>query len=41
MDNRTFQQKQGTNICGFCDMDSIFDFLNKNAYEEQKIEVRY
>jgi hypothetical protein len=41
MDNRTLQQKQGTNVCGFCVMDSMFQFLNKNTYEEHKIEVTY
>jgi hypothetical protein len=41
MDNLTLQQKQGTNVCGFCVIDSMFHFLNKNAYEEQKIEVTY
>jgi hypothetical protein len=41
MDNRTYQQKQGTNGCGFWVMDSMFHFLNKNTYEEQKIEVTY
>jgi hypothetical protein len=41
MDNRTYQQKQGTNVCGFCVMDSMFHFLNNNTYEEQKIEVTY
>jgi hypothetical protein len=32
----TYQEKQGTNVCGFCVMDSMFHFLNKNMYEEQK-----
>jgi hypothetical protein len=41
MDNRTYQQKQGTNVCDFYVMDSMFHFLNKNTYEEQKIEVTY
>jgi hypothetical protein len=41
IDNHTLQQKQGTNVCGFCVMDSKFHFLNKNTYEEQKIEVTY
>jgi hypothetical protein len=41
IDNHTLQQKQGTNIYGFCIMDSIFRFLNKNTYEEQKIEIAY
>jgi hypothetical protein len=41
MDNCTYQQKQGTNVCGFCAMVSMFHFLNKNTYEEQKIEVTY
>jgi hypothetical protein len=36
MDNRTYQQKQGTDVCGFCVMDSMSHFLNKNTYEEQK-----
>jgi hypothetical protein len=34
MDNRTLQQKQGTNVYGFCVMDSMFHFLNKNTYDE-------
>jgi hypothetical protein len=41
MKNRTYQQKQGTNVCGFCFMDSMFHFLNKNTYEEKKIEITY
>jgi hypothetical protein len=41
MDNRTHQQKWGTSVCGFCTMDYMFHFLNKNMYEEQKIEVTY
>jgi hypothetical protein len=41
MDTRTYQQKQGTNVCGFYVIDSIFHVLNKNMYEEQKIEVTY
>jgi translation elongation factor P/translation initiation factor 5A len=41
MKNCTYQQKQGTNIYGFCVMDSMFHFLNKNTYEEHKIEVTY
>jgi hypothetical protein len=41
MENRTYQQKQGINVCGFCVMDSIFQFLNKDTYEEQRIEVTY
>jgi hypothetical protein len=41
IDNRTYQQKQETNVCGFCVMDSIFHFLSKNIYEEKKIEVTY
>jgi hypothetical protein len=36
MENRTYQQKQETNVCGFCVMDSMFHFLNKNTHEEQK-----
>jgi hypothetical protein len=32
MDNHTLQQKQGTNVCAFCVMDSMFHFLNKNTY---------
>jgi hypothetical protein len=41
MDNHTLQQKQRTNVCGFCVMDSMFHLLNKNTSEEQKIEVIY
>jgi hypothetical protein len=41
IDNRTLQPKQGTNVYGFCVMDSIFHFLNRNTYDEQKIEVTY
>jgi hypothetical protein len=41
MDNHTLQQKQGTNVYGFCVIDSMFHFLNKNKYEEQKIEITY
>jgi hypothetical protein len=41
VDDRTYQQKQGTNVCGFCVINSMFHFLNKNTYEEQKIEVIY
>jgi hypothetical protein len=41
MKNRAYQQKQGTNICGFCVMDFMFQFLNKNMYDEQRIEVTY
>jgi hypothetical protein len=41
MENHTYQQKQGINVCGFCVMDSIFPFLNKDTYEEQRIEVTY
>jgi hypothetical protein len=41
MDNHTYQQKQGTNVYGFCVMDSMFHFLNMNTYKEQKIEVTY
>jgi hypothetical protein len=33
LDNHTLQQKQGTNVYGFCVMDSMFHFLNKNVYE--------
>jgi hypothetical protein len=28
MDNGTYQQKQETNVCGFCVIDSMFHFLN-------------
>jgi hypothetical protein len=41
MDNHTLQQKQGTNVYGFWVIDSMFHFLNKNKYEEQKIEITY
>jgi hypothetical protein len=41
MNNCTYQQKQGTNVYGFCVMDSVFYFLNKNTYEEEKIEITY
>jgi hypothetical protein len=41
MENHTYQQKQGTNVHGFCVMDSMFHFHNKNTYEEQRIEVTY
>jgi hypothetical protein len=41
IDNRTHQQKYGTNAYGSYVMDSMFHFLNKNMYEEQKIEVTY
>jgi hypothetical protein len=41
MKNCAYQQKQGTNVCVFCVMGSIFHFLNKNTYEEQRIEVTY
>jgi hypothetical protein len=41
MNNHALQQKQGTNVCGFYVMDSMFHFLNKNTYEEQKIEGTY
>jgi hypothetical protein len=41
MENHSYQQKQGTNVCGFCVMDSMFYFLKKNTYEDQKIEVTY
>jgi hypothetical protein len=41
MDNHTYQQKQGTNVCEFYVIDSMFHFLNKNMYEEQKIKVTY
>jgi hypothetical protein len=41
MENHTYQQKQGTKVCGFCVMDSMFHFLNKNMYEEQRIEETY
>jgi hypothetical protein len=41
MKNRTYQQKQETNVYGFFVMDYMFYFLNKNTYEEQKIEVTY
>jgi hypothetical protein len=34
MDNRPYQQKQGTIVCGFCFMDSMFHILNKHTYEE-------
>jgi hypothetical protein len=40
MDNCTYQQKQETNVCGFLLL-TMFHFLNKNTYEEQKIEVTY
>jgi hypothetical protein len=41
MDKYTVQQKQGNNVFGFCVMDSMFHFLNKNTYEDQQIEVKY
>jgi hypothetical protein len=41
MDIRTLQQKQGTIVSGFCAIDSMFHFLNKNTYEKHKIEVTY
>jgi K+-transporting ATPase A subunit len=41
MENCTYQQKQGTNVGGFYNMDSMFHFRNKNTYEEQRIEVTY
>jgi hypothetical protein len=41
MDHHTYQQKQGTNVCDFYVIDSMFHFLNKNMYEEQKIKVTY
>jgi hypothetical protein len=41
IENHTYQQKQETNIYDFCVMDSMFHFLKKNTYEEQKIEVTY
>jgi hypothetical protein len=41
MENCTYQQKQGTNVYDLCVMDSMFHFLNKNMYEEQRIEVTY
>jgi hypothetical protein len=41
MENRAYQQEQGTNVCGFCVMFSMFHFLNKNIFEEQRIEVTY
>jgi hypothetical protein len=41
IDNHTLQQKQGTNVYDFYVMDSMFHFLDKNTYEEQKIDVTY
>jgi hypothetical protein len=41
MDNRTLKQNQGSNVFGFCVMDSMFHFLIKNTYEKQEIEVTY
>jgi hypothetical protein len=41
IENHTYQQKQEAIVCGFCVMDSMFHYLNKNKYEEQKIEVTY
>jgi hypothetical protein len=41
IENHTYQQKQGINVCVFCVMYSMFHFINKNTYEEQKIEVTY
>jgi hypothetical protein len=40
MENHAYQQKQGT-VCDFCVMDSMFHSLNKNTYEDQRIEVTY
>jgi hypothetical protein len=41
IDHHTLQQKQGTNVCGFFVMESMFHFLKKNTNEQQKIEVTY
>jgi hypothetical protein len=41
MENHAYQPKQETNVCGLYVMASMFYFLNKNMYEEQRIEVTY